>query len=357
MASVSIAKAKGPVITVSSVGIPRPGTSRVPTVFDQGGIPPWASVESSAPVVAPKTPPKGKSFFQPPPPPPPKVVAKEVESPKVAWAPSSGSDPKGSSSSVVSTRVAPVAEAESAKIIPAAGSSVSSSGLPYKAAPVELRNVKAKGEAVVAKSLLGSASVLKYQVAPVPDRFPPSNPLPSGLAPAVASRPLEVSVSLDYHNTLNCEVAGASTYDGIRTSAANAIASFLARSPNHQVGICSYIGWGGRNSGQKRRELEAAVTYLNRQLQNRGIPLNQLCHLFITSDQNKHPVNSDSCHLHCDDKWSVIQAVQGRGVVGVHFHRQGQFQDIDQVLRHASSQLVPRAFTAGFWGVPHHSYD
>ena len=194
-------------------------------------------------------------------------------------------------------------------------------------------------------------------MAPVPDRFPPSNPLPSGLAPAVASRPLEVRVSLDYHNTLNCEVAGASTYDGIRTSAANAIASFLARSPNHQVGICSYIGWGGRNSGQKRRELEAAVTYLNRQLQNRGIPLNQLCHLFITSDQNKHPVNSDSCHLRCDDKWSVIQAVQGRGVVGVHFHRQGQFQDIDQVLRHASSQLVPRAFTAGFWGVPHHSYD
>ena len=199
VASVPIAKAKGPVITVSSVGIPKPGTSRVPTVFDQGGIPPWASVESSAPVVAPKTPPKGKSFFQPPPPPPPKVVAKEVESPKVA---SSGSDPKGSSSSVVSTRVAPIAEAESAKIIPAAGSSVSISGLPYKAAPVELRNEKAKGEAVVAKSLLGSASVPKYQVAPVPDRFPPSNPLPSGLAPAVASRPLEVRVSLDYHNTL-----------------------------------------------------------------------------------------------------------------------------------------------------------
>ena len=315
-------------------------------------------MKSSALVVAPKTPPKGKSFFQPPPPPPPKAVAKEVESPKVAWAPSSGSDPKGSSSSVVSTRVAPVVEAESAKIIPAAGSSVSSSGLPYKAAPVELRNVKAKGEAIVAKSLLGSASVPKYQVAPVPDRFPPSSPLPSGLAPAVASRPLEVRVSLDYQNTLNCEVAGASTYDGIRTSAANAIASFLAKSPNHQVGICSYIGWGGRNSGQKGRELEAAVTYLNRQLQNRGIPLNQLCHLFITSDQNKHPVNSDSCHLHCDDKWSVIQAVQGRGVVGIHFHRQGQFQDIDQVLRHASSQLVPCAFTAGFWGVPpHHSHD
>ena len=97
-----------------------------------------------------------------------------------------------------------------------------------------LEAVKAKGEAVVAKSLLGSVSVPKYPLAPVPDRFPPVNPLPTGLAPAVVSSPLEVRVSLDYHNTLNCESAGCNTYDGIRTSAANATASFLQRGPRKQ---------------------------------------------------------------------------------------------------------------------------
>ena len=154
-------------------------------------------------------------------------------------------------------------------------------------------------------------------------------------------------------------MAGASTYDGIRTSAANAIASFLARSPNHQVGICSYIGWGGRNSGQKRRELEAAVTYLNRQLQNRGIPLNQLCHLFITSDQNKHPVNSDSCHLRCDDQ--VECHPSGAGTWG----GRSSLPSPGTVSGHRSG-VEARVFSVGATCVhcwvlgripPHHSYD
>eukprot|EP00435_Cladocopium_sp_Y103_P023271 s45_g5.t1 len=351
----SVAFIPSPRVTssVASIPIAKPGVSRVPTVF-ASGVPPWAEVTKSPP----------------PPPPPkaaPKAVAKEVAAareavspktpPKASKGPSSVLESKGSqrgsrgsSSAPVPERVNPVFEVETAKFVPAIEPV---SGLPFKAAPPalrsELRSVKAK---------LGSSTVPKYQLAPVPERFPPTNPIPTGLAPAVASPPLEVRVSLDYHNTLNCEVAGGNTYDGIRTSAANAIASFLAASQHHQVGVCSFIGWSGWNSQQKRRELESAVIRLNQQLQTRGIPLSQLCHLFITSDRAKHPVNSNTCQLHLDDKWDVIQAVSARGVTGIHFSRQGQFTQVDQVLRHAAAQLVPKAYTSAWWGVPpHHSYD
>ena len=70
--AVPIAKSKGPIVTESVVSVPKAGRSRPVLVRGQGPLPPWANLERSAPVVAPKTPPKGKSLLgieQIPPPP------------------------------------------------------------------------------------------------------------------------------------------------------------------------------------------------------------------------------------------------------------------------------------------------
>ena len=162
-----------------------------------------------------------------------------------------------------------------------------------------------------------SASVPKYPLAPVPQRLPPRDPQPTGLAAAAGLGTTEVRVCLAFHNCLDCGTC----YAGIRTSVINAISGFLGASGHHQVGICSYIGWSGKNSRQKRLDLERAVVHLNQQLVNRGVPLNQFCHLFITSESSKWPISSMTCHTHLDDKVSVIRSVESRGVEGAHYYR------------------------------------
>lgn len=128
-----------------------------------------------------------------------------------------------------------------------------------------------------------------------------------------------VRVSLDFHNVLDCEYAGAETFEGIRTSAFNVIEAYLQLSTSHRVGICSYIGTKGRDSWNKRAALEKAVQEANQKLLALGIPDFQLIELCITPTPNKPEITTDSCDIHLDDKTSVIEAVSTRGVPCVQF--------------------------------------
>jgi hypothetical protein len=107
---------------------------------------------------------------------------------------------------------------------------------------------------------------------------------------------------------LDCETPGAPTYNGIRTSVADSLVEFLSSPGRHRIGVCSHIGWRGRDSQPKRSALQRAVEELGRQILDGGIGDAQVCCLYITSDQYKHTNSSEVCHAHLDDKVSVLTA-------------------------------------------------
>lgn len=180
----------------------------------------------------------------------------------------------------------------------------------------------------------------------------PNPGLGHSLAPSVNPPSAFVRVSLDFHNVLDCEAPGHRTFEGIRTTCADSIEDFLRVSRSHRVGICSYIGWRGKDSRSKRDALRRAVVSLNQRLSLRGIPENQLLCLCITDQTDKPEINRGTCSIHLDDKWSVIQAVQARGVEGVSYTRSGEIQSVGAFFDLVRRRCTPRAYSDDWWEIP-----
>ena len=163
----------------------------------------------------------------------------------------------------------------------------------------------------------------------------------------------QVRVSLDYHNVLDVEFAGARDFNGIRSSCLRAIQHFLQQSVHNRIGICSWIGLSGRTSQANRTNLIRSVDRANQLLTERGIPQNQLLQLKITSDKDKPEISDRSIDIHLDDKSSVIDAVIRNGVQGVLYQPRPK-RGYSQVttLEHfflLASALTPRPHLRGFY--------
>ena len=168
---------------------------------------------------------------------------------------------------------------------------------------------------------------------------------------------LEIRVSLDFHNVLDCEYAGGPAPAGVGVRGSNqlAILEFLQQDQRHRIGVCSYIGEFGQKSQSRRAELRSNVQSLNRFLTLRGVPNHQLVSLCICSDQDKRPITANVCAAHIDDKASVIRAVRGRGVVGLQF-AQGFSHEwpvikttIADALQRVQSLVFPRVYPLRFY--------
>ena len=166
--------------------------------------------------------------------------------------------------------------------------------------------------------------------------------------------PLEVRVSLDYHNCLNLDRAGSPTFEGIRASHRKPILDFLQSSETHRIGICSYIGEKGQKSRERRARLRQEVVDLNTYLSNHGIPQERLVVLEITADHFKRCVDSSNCSAHVDDKTLVIESIRSRQVVRVQVtsHKFGRWpcvQSVGEGLQSLTRLVVPRVFHRGFY--------
>lgn len=251
-----------------------------------------------------------------------------------------------------------VAPKVSAIASPPIAGSYSPSAAP-KSVPVIVQSVPPKGPPAKANEgdhhliLPGRRPQVAEGVEPPVAKLRPNPGLEHRLAPpANPPSALVLRVSLDFHNVLDCEAPGHRTFEGIRTNCANSIEDFLRSSRTHKVGVCSYIGWKGRDSRAKRDALRRAIVSLNQRLSLRGIPDNQLLCLCITDRTDKPEINRGTCSIHLDDKWSVVEAVQARGVEGVSYTRSGEIQSLGAFFDLVRRRCNPRDYSDDWWEIP-----
>jgi hypothetical protein len=83
--------------------------------------------------------------------------------------------------------------------------------------------------------------------------------------------------------------------------------------------VCSYIGFGGDQSEERRVGLNEQIYLLNQELLAEGIVTpDRLVTLCITT-RDKPEITSTVVSAHLDDRWDICQTVRERRVVPVHF--------------------------------------
>ena len=96
-------------------------------------------------------------------------------------------------------------------------------------------------------------------------------------SPSAPGQSVELRLSLDFHNVLDVEVAGARSYSSVISQEnRRAIYEFICKSSRHRLSICSYIGHRGWQSQQRRSDLREEVKSVNRWLSSRGVSEEQL---------------------------------------------------------------------------------
>ena len=170
-------------------------------------------------------------------------------------------------------------------------------------------------------------------------------------SPSAICQSVELRLSLDFHNVLDVEEAGARSYSSvINQENRRAICEFICKSSRHRLSICSYIGLRGRKSQQRRSDLREEVKSVNRWLFSRGVSEEQLIRLLITSDPLKKELQREAVSLHCDDKLNILDSCAGCGVVTVHFSRLGgQYHRacarLSEVLEKSLQWVEPRIYS------------
>ena len=181
-------------------------------------------------------------------------------------------------------------------------------------------------------------------------RLAPQPGLPKVLAPALGLGGSTLRVCLDFHGVVDVERSGQPSYPGIRTPVQNFIAAFLEESNSHRIGICSYIGLGGRFSGQRRLDAQRSVQQLNQFLTLKNLPPGCLC---ITDQKDKPELTRDSVSSHCDDKWEVVNTCERRGgFLAVWFNRYNQVNFLSDYFDLVKRNCVPRVFPQAWWPIP-----
>lgn len=170
-------------------------------------------------------------------------------------------------------------------------------------------------------------------------------------SPSAPGQSVELRLSLDFHNVLDVEVAGARSYSSVISQEnRRAIYEFICKSSRHRLSICSYIGHRGWQSQQRRSDLREEVKSVNRWLSSRGVSEEQLIRLLITSDPLKKELQREAVSLHCDDKQDILDSCAWSGVATVHFTKLASRYHractrISEVLEKSLQWVEPRIYS------------
>lgn len=160
---------------------------------------------------------------------------------------------------------------------------------------------KPKEEPVVAKAKVVIAKAKAKLSDPTTVLAPQSNPVAS-----TVSIPADcyIRLSVDLHGVLDLNAPREGVWE---TTARSSLCQWLAASPTHQCGVCSYIGTGGPKSQQRRREALQELHRFNNDYH---------CDLrLIIEDQRGKPVlTADSVTCHIDDRLDLAWTLAERGV-------------------------------------------